>query len=331
MVLERMHDIGSNEEILTSLTIEILSHCNLKCVHCYIGDRKDAIEGSLLSYESVVKVLNEARALNVFTVTITGGEPLVHPEIHDIVVYAKSRNFIVILKSNGTLINKTKLPILKHVDCVVLSVYGFSKSTYESVTCVEGSYKQYKAALSLLKANNIKYEIRGVLLRENETESSKFIKNCSMVETYISSHMNMGYAHCHRPSDNHIMEVYKHLYSTGIPNKYDPDSAVCSVCTNSLTVNSRGEINPCANFHYSMGNIKSNTLSDAWMSDIKKLIKDSAKYRNLTKCFNCEHKEYSFLIGLCNNFVETGNTSLCSEETCRHCLLVRKTIEESRE
>lgn len=79
--------------------------CNLNCRHCFIGCGPDIRRHKMLSKEYVHDLLKEASDLGVKEFYLTGGEPLLHPDIIDIIGLMLERSPTTIL-TNGTLITR---------------------------------------------------------------------------------------------------------------------------------------------------------------------------------------------------------------------------------
>ncbi len=77
--------------------------CNLKCVHCYSDSDAKAYEGEL-SGDEVRRVLDDLAAFRVPAVLFSGGEPLVRPDLFELIEYARGKGLHVVLSTNGTLI-----------------------------------------------------------------------------------------------------------------------------------------------------------------------------------------------------------------------------------
>jgi radical SAM protein with 4Fe4S-binding SPASM domain len=107
------------EPSLRYLELQITDACNLRCKHCYIGDARQ----NELTPEQVEKVLHEFEKMQGLRVLITGGEPLVHKNFHEI--NEKLPDFFIrkVLFTNGVLLNREKLKILK-IDEIQVSVDG---------------------------------------------------------------------------------------------------------------------------------------------------------------------------------------------------------------
>ena len=81
----------------SSMHFAITDICNLNCSFCSNKKR----EGNEFSFEEIKNILNTFRILGAKGVELTGGEPTIHPNINEIINYAKSINYSIGIKSNG--------------------------------------------------------------------------------------------------------------------------------------------------------------------------------------------------------------------------------------
>jgi MoaA/NifB/PqqE/SkfB family radical SAM enzyme len=81
-----------------SLRLIITSRCNLSCTTClrYSDESHD------LDFETLVSVLKQAKALGCKRLTLTGGEPCLHPRFRDIVQYIDRNGFKLQMVTNGS-------------------------------------------------------------------------------------------------------------------------------------------------------------------------------------------------------------------------------------
>lgn len=73
--------------------------CNLRCNYC---DTRYACEGNSFTEMSPKEILQELNKLNVFNITLTGGEPLCQPEISDLVSLLVDNGYQVNIETNGS-------------------------------------------------------------------------------------------------------------------------------------------------------------------------------------------------------------------------------------
>lgn len=89
-----------------------LAGCNLRCRYCDTSYAFDAKEATDMSIEDIVK---KFKGYGVASVTITGGEPLVHPHVTDLLTMMNNMNiFDINVETNGS-INPSPYHDLKNV------------------------------------------------------------------------------------------------------------------------------------------------------------------------------------------------------------------------
>lgn len=73
--------------------------CNLRCSYC---DSMYAVEGNDFREMTITDVIDSIRNFNVSNVTITGGEPLIHPGIQDLLNQLDQQGYEINIETNGT-------------------------------------------------------------------------------------------------------------------------------------------------------------------------------------------------------------------------------------
>lgn len=115
-----------NKEIKSGpmhVQLNITTKCNSRCIYCYCHSAlmKDNIRPLNLDFGRYKKIINECKKLGVEGVTISAdGEPFLHPNIYDMINYAKKQNMKIDLLTNGTIEVKEKE--MKKIDKIILNV-----------------------------------------------------------------------------------------------------------------------------------------------------------------------------------------------------------------
>ncbi|MBC2717232.1 MAG: radical SAM protein [Desulfobacteraceae bacterium] len=124
---------------LNSAYLHLTSRCNLSCPHCYVSSSNDNTKKDLPA-TIVLKLIDELANNGGQTVTLSGGEPLLHPAIKKILKYAAPKVGIRLL-SNGTLIDKEWAAFLADMDIFIqISVDGSQKEIHDLIRG-EGSFE----------------------------------------------------------------------------------------------------------------------------------------------------------------------------------------------
>lgn len=132
----------SPEPSLRYLELQITDACNLRCRHCYIGDRKT----HELSADQVRTVLAEFEEMQGLRVLITGGEPLLHRDFRSINSMLGRYMLRKVLFSNGVLLTGAVLEGL-NVDEIQISIDGLEHA--HDRLRGKGSYRKAMDAVTL--------------------------------------------------------------------------------------------------------------------------------------------------------------------------------------
>ncbi len=73
--------------------MELTNQCNLRCRHCYAGSGEKL--DNELSTAEVKGLLEELSRLGSVEVEFSGGEPLLRPDLFEIIAYAKTWIFLL--------------------------------------------------------------------------------------------------------------------------------------------------------------------------------------------------------------------------------------------
>jgi Fe-coproporphyrin III synthase len=114
------------------LFLYITEKCQLRCQHCYMGDRLNAERR--MSPDLVEQILSTLRiAYGQYKVYLLGGEPTTHPQLDQILDICVQQNYKVVLTSNGIIPAKV-WPLLEHrLDSFSFSMDGASLATHEAM------------------------------------------------------------------------------------------------------------------------------------------------------------------------------------------------------
>ena len=324
MLKNIIKELLNRDDVLPSITIEITTACNLKCVHCYIENRNENNIVSDLKLSDIKNIIDDLKELNVLSVTLTGGEPLMHPQFYDIIKFLKEENFIVNIMSNITLINNKNIKTIeRYVDSISTTLYGFSINTYNTVTRCRDGYQRYCRAKNLLLSSTIQLKERGILLNENKYDFINYISSNIATEMHISNSIESPYAAPHRIDKQTNICYYYELIKHNNDNVEDPIEAVplyiCNACVDSLFIKANGDINVCANLNVGLGNIKNTSIKDIVLSGVLKEKRELFKFSNFKKCYNCDQLKFNPVICPANNQDETGCMFTPSKYSCDLC------------
>lgn len=148
----------------------LIRRCNLLCKHCYSISGDVDFPGELDTGE-VFKVMDDLKAFGVPVLILSGGEPLLRPDIFEISRRAKDMGFYVGLSSNGTLVGKHNIKQIADIgyDYVGISLDGL-RETHDAFRRREGGFDEALNGIRLCRENGIKIGMRFTATMDNADE-----------------------------------------------------------------------------------------------------------------------------------------------------------------
>ncbi len=152
-------------------TFELTPLCNLRCPMCYVrlDSKCMAQQGKFMSAKEWLEIARQGRDMGLLFVTLTGGEPFLHPEFWEIYEGMTELGLLVAIYSNGTLIDETVIERLKAnpPHNIKLSLYGASDETYEKMCGIKQGFTRVSHAVELLRESGLPFFCTCTVVREN--------------------------------------------------------------------------------------------------------------------------------------------------------------------
>jgi MoaA/NifB/PqqE/SkfB family radical SAM enzyme len=98
--------LDTDHPILAQLVI--VRRCNLACAYCFEYDKVS----KPVPLERMLKRLDAVADLGTAMVTLTGGEPLLHPGLETLVAHCRKRGLVVSAITNGYLLTRKRIEML---------------------------------------------------------------------------------------------------------------------------------------------------------------------------------------------------------------------------
>ena len=154
-----------------SVQLEVTTVCNNNCFHCYnhwreAGENRD----SALDEKKLNFIIDKLIQKKVFSVTLTGGEPLL---VWKILPFAIEKLFLnkieVSLNSNAILLEKEMAISLKErgLRSILISVLADNEEIHDKIACHEGAFKQTIKGIENAVHVGLKVSVNMVLLKTN--------------------------------------------------------------------------------------------------------------------------------------------------------------------
>ncbi|HEX9789842.1 MAG TPA: heme d1 biosynthesis radical SAM protein NirJ, partial [Kiloniellales bacterium] len=184
----------------------LIRRCNLTCKHCYSISADTDFPGELSTGE-VYTVMDDLKGFGVPLLILSGGEPLLRPDIFDISRRAKAKGFYVGLSTNGTLIDRNNIDAIADVgyNYVGISLDGLGP-THDAFRRKAGAFDASLGGVRLCRERGIKVGLRFTLTLDNAHELPDLLRlaEAEDVDKFYLSHLNYaGRGNKNRGDDAH--------------------------------------------------------------------------------------------------------------------------------
>lgn len=165
---------------LKQIYFYLTESCNLRCRHCWIspkyqgtGYANDALPLSIFE-----NILDEALPLGLQTIKLTGGEPLLHPDIEALLSAVHKRDLRLIMETNGVLCTPSIAKAISACQSpfVSVSLDGAEAETHEWVRGVKGCFEAALAGLRNLVTEGLAPQIIMSLMKRNRHQIEDIIR-----------------------------------------------------------------------------------------------------------------------------------------------------------
>lgn len=266
--------IVGSKKVFTPIhcTVELTNACNLKCNYCY-NEADNSKRGFLRSYDVFFTNLLKQ---GIRVVELSGGEPLLHPEIHDILEFTCEKFTHVALLTNGLLLDDNILePVEKFARKLTLqvSIPTMKPDRFREITGVDAWDIVYKNLIRL-RSYNLIFRIAMVVVDEKSVgevrEMAIFAKSLGAKMFGVVPFMPLGRAKSLPPIPaqslilfaNELEKLNKELPNfVGIIEGDFPDKNArnCGAGSRTIVFDYQGESRPCALFPLEFSRLKVHT------------------------------------------------------------------------
>lgn len=278
--------------------LHLTERCNLHCTHCYQSGHKTAelcreeITAVITEISDMLRAWSSSYQLEFApSLNITGGEPLLRPDLFEILEDLQQREFAVYLLTNGTLINEAKARKLAAlgVKGVQVSIEGPAE-IHDSIRG-RGSFSASTRGISHLVSAGLEVTLAATLSKINAGKFQELIAISSALGV-----QKLGFSRL-VPSGRgaelaaqllepeQARELYQSIFNldagklkivTGDPvasqmqarSGSEDNGPIsiggCAAGTSGLTILPDGTVVPCRRLPIPLGNIRRDSLREIW-------------------------------------------------------------------
>ena len=165
---------------------EVTNACNLRCRQCHASSGKPL--PNELTTEEGKKLLDDIAGISEFRMlALGGGEPLVRPDIFELVAYARSLGLEISIATNGTLLTLEMAKEFKKMGVanIAVGINANDESVHEQITRVPGSFEKTRQAIYATKEVGMNLQFNTTVMKENREAIPGLLDLASEVDAQI--------------------------------------------------------------------------------------------------------------------------------------------------
>ncbi|SHH95254.1 radical SAM additional 4Fe4S-binding SPASM domain-containing protein [Clostridium collagenovorans DSM 3089] len=307
----------------TIVGLDITSKCNLKCKHCFIGNR--SLENEL-NTDEIMRFLKKIKQMGTYQVYIMGGEPFCRKDMVEIIKYIKKLGMTISINTNALLISEEDCKELSSIldpecDWIQVSLDGAKPETHDYIRNKQ-VFNTVINKIKMLTENNISVRVNTVVTKVNLNELKDIYNLCYKLGV---KRLNYNPLYPFKgdeyklsvPSDKEYIKAFEEVLEFHeslskpvfiqqdpicIPYKVsefeesmrrDIDKLPimnCRAGIYSFEMDPIGNVYPCTFMHnddFFAGNIRETDIEEIWKDDSRWTTILSRNYNN-TVCGDCE-------------------------------------------
>jgi radical SAM protein len=150
---------------------ESTTACNLACVHCRASAQTDPEPDELTTGE-VFGLIDQLAEFGRPIFVISGGEPLMRPDIYDIAAYGTQRGLRVAVSPNGTLLSTEAVGklIQSGVKRISVSIDGSTAARHDAIRAVPGAFEGAMEGLARCREAGLGFQLNTVVMRQTRDD-----------------------------------------------------------------------------------------------------------------------------------------------------------------
>lgn len=296
-----------------NLVIFLTDLCSSKCSYCCVGACQPKTFNSL-SYDQVEKLIDQAKMLGVESVELTGGDPMVHPKIMEIIELIINNGIELIISTKHAMNEKFLKGLVKvGLKKIQISLDTIDSNLYEKLIGKDSKNLEITLKnIDFFIKNNIQCKVKSIIIDQNIQTIPSMIEELYKrnVRHFMVQAYNKG--SCHDDSfysdiddfckmDKYLDEIsskyediliekgYKIEKITGSYDYMKVTRMYCMAGKTGLAVYADGYYSYCAhgvNDELKIAHIDEMSLIDVWNS--KNLLNFMKPNRDLFKNTKCE-------------------------------------------
>ena len=158
---------------------EVTRSCNLACKHCRAEAHPEPYPGELDTAEAKA-LIDTFPEVGKPIIIFTGGDPMMRPDVYELVAYAHAKGLPCAFSPNGTLITAELAEKIRDagVDRVSISLDGADAASHDAFRGVPGAFEASLRGIGFLKQAGVPFQINTTVTRNNLHSFKEIFQLC---------------------------------------------------------------------------------------------------------------------------------------------------------
>jgi len=275
MNFARMNLLG--HDVMRTASINIESGCNATCSHCSADHimKESARKSDQLTLDELRRSIDGFLRAGAVSINFTGGEPLVNPDVFDIIRMVPPHRGVANIQTNGLLLDDATAKKLAEAGLYIamISLHSHRPEEHDALLEVEGAFDKVMEAID----NCHRYGIPVIL-------------NCTLTHQKVGDGTLWEMVRLARDKDvtvNFVQPCTTGKWETQLDVRLTPDDYAefdkamklpwvvwegksnykhngCRPGIERVYMSNTGDIIPCAFIHLNFGNVKKESVNTIW-------------------------------------------------------------------
>lgn len=180
LTMEKIRKTAFEQKTPIHATFELTPRCNFHCQMCYVHLQKEELPqyGRELTGKEWLDIGKQAFDMGVFSICITGGDPLLHPDFKEIWTGLSRMGFKLILQTNGSMITDEILDLLEEYppDIIKITLYGSNDEIYKKVCGIENGFTKVDQGIKALQERGFPIQMVTTFIKQNKDDAQDIVK-----------------------------------------------------------------------------------------------------------------------------------------------------------
>ncbi len=155
---------------------ETTRRCNLSCVHCRAAAEDHFYENELAT-DAAMQLMDQIREVGQPIIILTGGEPLLRPDIFEIAAYGTQIGLKMVMAPNGTMITPENAAKMREsgIKRISISLDGSTRESHDKFRGVDGAFDGALNGIKFAKEAGIEFQINTTITKTNLDQIPKIL------------------------------------------------------------------------------------------------------------------------------------------------------------